>query len=100
LPLYTSSPTGDEGKVQQDGRKGKRTAEEDRREQAEGKEGRFCTALGLGLNVFQNLQGVVAKRDDVNDFDSLTPDELDGMLEMWPEDDLDPDCKTSPFHIR
>jgi hypothetical protein len=60
----------------------------------------FCTALGLGLNVFQNLQGVVAKGDDVNDFDSLTPDELDGMLEMWPEDDLDPDCKTSPFHIR
>jgi hypothetical protein len=53
----------------------------------------FCTALGLGLNLFDNLQGLVSKRDGEGDFDSLTPDELDGMLAMWPEDDLDPDSK-------
>jgi hypothetical protein len=53
----------------------------------------FCTALGLGLNVFKNLEGTVAKRDGNGDFDALTPDELDGMLAMWPDNTLDPDSK-------
>ena len=34
----------------------------------------------------------VAKRDGNGDFDALTPDELDGMLAMWPDgNNLDPD---------
>ena len=34
----------------------------------------------------------MSKRDNV-DFDSLSPDELDGMLGIWLEDDLDPNSK-------
>lgn len=52
----------------------------------------FCTALGLSVNAFNNLGGTVSKRDNL-DFDSLTPDKLDGMLGLWPEDDLNPDSE-------